>query len=44
MTGRAQGHDLLAQLHDGAEVDDAALVGERRRADLGHDGAHSSPS
>ena len=38
----AQGHDLLAQLHDGAEVDDAPLVGQRRRADLGHDGAHVS--
>ena len=42
VAGGAQGDHLLAQLHDGAEVDDAALVGERRRADLGHDGAHVS--
>src|SRR5262249_18612762 len=34
--------DLAAQLHDGGEIDDAPLVGERRRPDLGDDRAHEA--
>ncbi len=42
VAGVAQGHDLLAQLHDRTEIDDPGGVGQRRGADLGDDGGHGA--